>query len=61
MVDVRFVAKTALLSLARLRAEAQLASMQLLQRGNRLSITPVSDAEWTTLASLLGVAQGTRA
>jgi predicted RNA-binding protein with PUA-like domain len=43
LVDVRFVAKTALLSLARLRAEAQLASMQLLQRGNRLSITPVGD------------------
>ena len=58
MVDVRFVAKTALLSLARLRAEAQLASMQLLQRGNRLSITPVGEAEWTILAELLGVAPG---
>jgi len=56
MVDVRFVAKTALLSLAHLRTQPALASLQVLQRGSRLSITPVSPAEWAALAPLMGVA-----
>ena len=54
LVDVRFVAKTPLLSLSALRAAPELASMQILQRGNRLSITPVSEAEWRLLAPRLG-------
>jgi predicted RNA-binding protein with PUA-like domain len=33
----------------------QLASLQVLQRGSRLSITPVSEAEWQQLAPLLQV------
>ncbi len=45
-VDVRIVAKTRLLPLAELRARRELASMRILQRGNRLSITPVTAAEW---------------
>ena len=53
LVDVRFVAKSALLSLARLRAEPRLADLQVLRRGNRLSITPVSEAHWEVLDGLL--------
>lgn len=44
--DVRFVGKTRLIPLAELRQYPQLADMRLLARGNRLSITPVSEAEW---------------
>jgi predicted RNA-binding protein with PUA-like domain len=55
MVDVRFMAKTPLLSLAHLRSQPELASLQVLQRGSRLSITLVSPLEWRTLAPLLGV------
>ena len=46
MVDVRAVKKTRLMPLAELRAHPELADMQILQRGNRLSITPVTPAEW---------------
>jgi predicted RNA-binding protein with PUA-like domain len=53
LVDVRFVAKTPLLRLSRMRELPQLATMQLLQRGSRLSITPVSAAEWQALQPLL--------
>ncbi len=44
--DVRFVARSRLLPLAELRTWPQLAGMRLLARGNRLSIMPVSEAEW---------------
>lgn len=53
MVDVGFVRKTRLLSLAELRATPALASMRLLQPGSRLSITPVTAAEWHTVLELL--------
>lgn len=53
LVDVRFVRKSPLLSLARMRAIPELATLQVLQRGNRLSITPVSAAEWQALEPLL--------
>lgn len=52
-VDVRFVRKTRLLPLARLRATPALAGMVLLQRGSRLSITPVTPEEWRTVLALL--------
>jgi predicted RNA-binding protein with PUA-like domain len=45
-VDVRAKRKTRLLPLAELRAHKALAGMAVLRRGNRLSITPVSVAEW---------------
>jgi predicted RNA-binding protein with PUA-like domain len=45
-VDVRVTKKTRLVGLDELRAHAQTASMRVLQRGNRLSITPVDPAEW---------------
>ena len=38
--------KTRLLSLAEMRAAPELATMRVLPRGNRLSITPVDAAEW---------------
>ena len=52
-VDVRLVAKTRLLSLQAMRQRPDLASMLLLKPGNRLSITPVSPAEWSALQPLL--------
>lgn len=53
-VDVRLVRKTALLSLKQMRATPSLASMVVLRRGNRLSITPVTEPEWTAVLELLG-------
>jgi predicted RNA-binding protein with PUA-like domain len=52
-IDVRFVRKTPYLTSARLRLEPGLAEMQVLKRGNRLSITPVSEQEWQALQPLL--------
>src|SRR5262245_39342326 len=52
-VDVKLVRKTALLSLAQMRETPALASMQVLARGNRLSITPVTPAEWKAVTKLL--------
>ncbi|MGS0742146.1 EVE domain-containing protein [Glaciimonas sp. GG7] len=49
LVDVRALKKTRLLGLAVLRAQPELAEMQILRRGNRLSITPVTAAEWHCL------------
>jgi predicted RNA-binding protein with PUA-like domain len=56
LVDVRFVAKTPLLSLAAMRAAPQLADLVVLQKGSRLSITPVTPLQWQRLAPLLGCA-----
>ncbi len=52
-VDVKVVKKTRLLSLAEMRAASDLATMRVLARGNRLSITPVSDAEWQAVTGRL--------
>ena len=52
-VDVKLVRKTRLLALAEMRERPALASMRVLQRGNRLSITPVTAAEWRALQALL--------
>ena len=52
-VDVRLVRKTRLLSLKAMRSNAHLASMRVLQAGNRLSITPVAEAEWQAVLQLL--------
>ena len=52
-VDVRALKKTRLVPLAELRQHKPLAKMRLLQPGNRLSITPVSDAEWRYIQKLL--------
>ncbi len=52
-VDVTFVKKTRLIPLAELRAHRELATLRVLQRGNRLSITPVTPAEFAYLDKLL--------
>jgi predicted RNA-binding protein with PUA-like domain len=53
LVDVKLVRKTRLLPLAEMRAAPGLASMRLLQRGNRLSITPLTKQEWDAVLALL--------
>ena len=45
-VEVKLVRKTRLVTLAELRAVRGLQDMVILRRGNRLSITPVTAAEW---------------
>jgi predicted RNA-binding protein with PUA-like domain len=52
-VDVKLRRKTRLLSLREMRTLPQLASMRVLQSGNRLSITPVTPAEWRAVLALL--------
>lgn len=45
-VDVQLVKKTRLMPLSEMRTYPELANMRLMQRGNRLSITPVDPAEY---------------
>ncbi len=52
LVDVQALRKIRLINLAELRNEPKLAEMIVLKRGNRLSITPVSAAEWRTILDL---------
>ena len=52
-VDVHFVRKTRLVSLAELRGHRELSKMRTLARGNRLSITPVSAEEWDFITGRL--------
>ena len=57
LVDVKLVKKTKLLSLADMRLQPPpLADMVVLQKGNRLSITPVKPAELKAVLKLLGTA-----
>jgi len=53
MVDVKAARKTRLLSLQELRTVDALADMVVLKKGSRLSITPVTAAEWKTVMKLL--------
>jgi predicted RNA-binding protein with PUA-like domain len=46
LVDVKLAKKTRLMPLDEMRTHPQLADMVVLRRGNRLSITPVTEAEW---------------
>ena len=52
-VDVRIVKKTRLVSLDELRTHPELKHMRVLQRGNRLSITPVDPTEWDFIVKKL--------
>jgi len=52
-VDVKLLCKTRLLSLKELRTYPELETMRILQRGNRLSITPVDPREWEFIMELL--------
>jgi predicted RNA-binding protein with PUA-like domain len=52
-VEVTLLKKTRLVSLKELRSYPELASMRILQKGNRLSITPVDPAEWDFIMNIL--------
>jgi len=52
-VEIRLVRKTVLLPLTVIREFDELAGMRLLQRGNRLSVTPVELKEWQFLLNHL--------
>ncbi|QDX81550.1 EVE domain-containing protein [Denitratisoma sp. DHT3] len=52
-VDVRILKKIRLVGIAELRLHPELAHMRALQRGNRLSITPVDPAEWKFITERL--------
>ena len=51
-VDVKLVRKTRLVSLAELKRTKGLENMVTLRPGNRLSITPVTPAEWKIIEKL---------
>ena len=51
-VDVRARYRTRLITLAEMRSHPELADMLVLRRGNRLSITPVSDQHWNFVRAL---------
>ncbi len=53
LVDVRALRKTRLISLPELREHPELADMVILRRGNRLSVTPVTAAEWDFIVNRL--------
>jgi predicted RNA-binding protein with PUA-like domain len=53
LVDVKLVKKTRVMSLDEMRTYPELAQMVVLKRGNRLSITPVSAAEWEFIVQKL--------
>lgn len=53
MVDVCFVEKfKKMITLDELKQQQKLSHMRVLQRGNRLSITPVSETEWKYIMNL---------
>ncbi|RPH62068.1 MAG: EVE domain-containing protein [Burkholderiales bacterium] len=53
LVDVRVLRKTRYVPLAELRRHPALADMAVLRKGSRLSITPVTPAEWRHLNDTL--------
>jgi predicted RNA-binding protein with PUA-like domain len=54
LVDVKLAKKTRVMPLEEMRAYPELAGMITLKRGNRLSITPVTDSEWKFILNRLG-------
>jgi predicted RNA-binding protein with PUA-like domain len=52
-VEVQLVKKIALIPLNELRQHTELANMRTLQRGNRLSITPLDPSEWVFITEKL--------
>ena len=52
-VDVQLVKKIGLIPLGELRNHTELERMRILQRGNRLSITPLDPAEWKFIINKL--------
>jgi len=55
MVDVKFKKKLKMpITLQAIKAEKKLADMRLVQRGNRLSILPVTPSEWRHILKMVG-------
>jgi predicted RNA-binding protein with PUA-like domain len=54
LVDVQVRRKTRNLTLPELRGNAELQDLQVLRKGNRLSITPVEPLHWKCIIHLLG-------
>jgi predicted RNA-binding protein with PUA-like domain len=52
-VEFKFVRKTPLVALSELRKHTALATMRVLQPGNRLSVVPVEPAEWRYVQRLM--------
>jgi len=52
-VDIRALKRTRLVGIGELREHKELADMVILRRGNRLSITPVTPAEWRFITGRL--------
>lgn len=53
LVDVKLDRKTRVMPLDELRTHPELADMVVLKRGNRLSITPVTEAQWNFIVKKL--------
>ncbi|MDQ3025920.1 MAG: EVE domain-containing protein [Pseudomonadota bacterium] len=53
LVDVKLDRKTRLMPLEEMRTHPELAAMITLKRGNRLSITPVTEAQWKFIVKSL--------
>jgi len=53
LVDVKVTRKTRLLPLQEMREASELADMIVLKKGNRLSITPVTPAQWKAIEKML--------
>jgi predicted RNA-binding protein with PUA-like domain len=51
-VDIRFMKKIRPVTLAAMRDHKPLETMRILQRGNRLSITPVDPKEWKEVMAM---------
>ena len=54
LVDVKLVKKTRVMLLEEMRTYPELSRMITLKPGNRLSITPVTEAEWKFIVDKLG-------
>jgi predicted RNA-binding protein with PUA-like domain len=53
LLDVQAIRKTRVLGLAEMRSIPELADMRVLQKGNRLSIMPVSAEHWNLITTKL--------
>lgn len=54
MVDIEYRRHLRLVSLKRIKANPLLAEMPLVKRGNRLSIMPVTEAQWQEILQMTG-------
>ena len=54
MVDIEFIEKwPSVITLSQLKKESKLDSMLLTKKGNRLSVMPVTESEWTYISTTL--------